>query len=67
MAQIIADAYQLEHGLVFDLSKADGPMRRTASQKKLRQYLPDFRFTPLKEAITTTVHWFIDNYNTARK
>jgi len=64
---MIADAYELEHGLVFDCSKADGPMKRTASHKKLRQYLPDFKFTPLREAINTTVQWFIENYDTVRK
>ncbi len=67
VAQMIADAYELEHGLVFDCSKADGPMKRTASHKKLRQYLPDFKFTPLREAINTTVQWFIENYDTVRK
>lgn len=32
----------------FDTSKADGQYKKTASNAKLRKYLPDFKFTPFK-------------------
>lgn len=64
---MVADAFQLEHGIVFDSAKADGQFKKTASNKKLRQYLPDFQFTPFKEAIQQSVNWFVDNYESARK
>jgi hypothetical protein len=32
----------------FDTSKADGQYKKTASNTKLRKYLPDFKFTPFK-------------------
>nr|SVE93127.1 EOG090X09NN [Moina brachiata] len=67
VAQMVADAFQLEHGIVFDSTKADGQFKKTASNKKLRQYLPDFQFTPFKEAIQQSVNWFVDNYENARK
>lgn len=67
MAQIVADAFQLEHGIVQDTTKGDGQFKKTASNKKLRQYLPDFKFTPLEEAINVTVKWFLENYDTIRK
>ncbi len=67
VAQMIADAFQLEHGIVLDETKAIGQFRKTASNRKLRQYLPDFQFTPLREALKTTVDWLIENYETARK
>ena len=51
----------------FDTSKADGQFKKTASNQKLRKYLPDFRFTPLKEGIRESVTWFCDNYDIARK
>lgn len=47
--------------------KADGQFKKTASNAKLRTYLPDFRFTPIESAIKETVQWFKDNYDTARK
>lgn len=54
VAQMIADAFQLEHGIVIDETKAIGQFRKTASNRKLRQYLPDFKFTPRREALKTT-------------
>uniref|UniRef100_A0A667YY94 NAD-dependent epimerase/dehydratase domain-containing protein n=1 Tax=Myripristis murdjan TaxID=586833 RepID=A0A667YY94_9TELE len=53
--------------LFFDTTKSDGQMKKTASNAKLRRYLPNFTFTPLKEAIQMTCSWFVANYATARK
>ena len=66
LAQMIADAFELEHGLAFDETKSDGQYRKTASNKKLRSYLPDFKFTPLKDAIDETAKWLEENYDSAR-
>lgn len=33
----------------YDTSKADGQYKKTASNAKLRKYLPDFKFTPFNE------------------
>ena len=46
---------------------ADGQHKKTASNAKLRQYLPGFKFTPFNEAIKESVQWFVDNYENARK
>ena len=53
--------------VVFDASKADGQFKKTASNAKLRQLLPDFKFTPFDEAVQRTCQWFRDNYEIARK
>jgi len=66
LAQLIADAFELEHGLAFDETKSDGQYRKTATNKKLRSYLPDFKFTPLREALGETVKWLEENFDTAR-
>uniref|UniRef100_A0A8C7L8D7 GDP-L-fucose synthase n=1 Tax=Oncorhynchus kisutch TaxID=8019 RepID=A0A8C7L8D7_ONCKI len=50
----------------FDTSKSDGQMKKTASNAKLRRYLPDFTFTPLSEGIKKTCDWFVNNYDIAR-
>ena len=47
--------------------KADGQFKKTASNEKLRTFLPDFEFTPIEKAIEDTVKWFNENYETARK
>jgi GDP-L-fucose synthase len=36
----------------YDTSKSDGQFKKTASNKKLRTYLPDFQFTPIKDGTT---------------
>jgi len=61
-----ASGFPLER-IKFDTKKADGQLKKTASNKKLKKYLPDFKFTPIKQAIKETVDWFDANYDTARK
>ena len=48
----------------FDATKADGQYKKTASNAKLRRYLPDFKFTPFAEAMQETVTWFKENSET---
>ena len=67
VAKLILDAYDFKGRVVYLTDKADGQYKKTASNAKLRKYLPDFQFTPTKQAIEETVKWFVDNYNTARK
>lgn len=38
----------------YDTSKADGQFKKTASNAKLRRYLPDFKFTPFNQGGTMT-------------
>ena len=47
--------------------KADGQYKKTASNAKLRRYLPEFKFTPLDVALKDTVQWYEKNYDTARR
>ena len=60
-------AFDFKGKIVYDKSKSDGQYKNTASNKKLRNYLPDFKFTPFDVAIKETVSWFIQNYDNARK
>lgn len=67
VAHTIAKAMDFKGKLVFDTSKSDGQYKKTASNAKLRKYLPDFHFTPFEEGVQQSVKWFEDNYNTCRK
>ena len=60
-------AFDFKGKIVYDISRSDGQYKKTASNKKLRKYLPDFKFTPFNVAIKETVSWFIQNYDIARK
>lgn len=50
VAMSIVDAMEFKGPVEFDSSKADGQYKKTASNAKLRKYLPDFKFTPFKQA-----------------
>jgi GDP-L-fucose synthase len=67
VACMIADACEFTGDIVFDESKPDGQYKKTASNRKLRTYLPDFEFTPIQEGIQKSAQWFMENYSVARK
>ncbi|EFC38078.1 predicted protein [Naegleria gruberi] len=67
VAQSIKDAFNFSGNMIFDTSKADGQFKKTASNAKMLRLNPTFKYTPFDEAIKTTVQWFLDNYETARK
>lgn len=66
LAEEIATAFDFKGTIVFDSTKADGQYKKTASNSKLRKYLPDFEFTPFKQAIRETVMWYKENAKSAR-
>ena len=68
IAFIIADAFEIDKKrIIFDDTKSDGQYKKTATNKKLRTLLPEYKFKSLNEGIHETCRWFQDNYNTCRK
>lgn len=66
LAEMIAKSFNFQGVLEYDTSAADGQIKKTASNDKLRKLLPDFKFTPLETAIADTVEWFKKNNKQAR-
>lgn len=66
VAEEILKAYNCNATLLFDTSKADGQYKKTASNSKLRKYLPDFEFTPFSKAVRESVDWYCKNHEIAR-
>ncbi|XP_030752963.1 GDP-L-fucose synthase [Sitophilus oryzae] len=66
LAEELVKAFNFQGNIVFDTSKADGQYKKTASNRKLRKYLPDFQFTPFPQAIKESVDWYKENHTTAR-
>ncbi|VDL71151.1 unnamed protein product [Nippostrongylus brasiliensis] len=62
----IVKAFDFQGEVKFDTTKADGQLKKTASNAKLKKYLPDFRFTPFEEAVKASVDWFVQNHESAR-
>lgn len=67
VVESIVEAAGFTGPVIFDTTKSDGQFKKTASNAKLRKYLPDFAFTPFKQGIKESVDWFFANYETARK
>lgn len=67
IAHLIAKAMKFEGNVVCDATKADGQHKKTASNKKMRGLLPEYKFTSIEEGIQRSVDWFVDNYDVARK
>ena len=65
---LISDFFSIDKTkIIFDISKSDGQYKKTASNKKLRSLLPDYKFKLLKDGIHETCKWFEDNYEICRK
>lgn len=67
VANAVSESTSVKIELEYDSSFSDGQFKKTASNAKLRKYLPQFKFTPMEEGIRETVQWFIANYETVRK
>jgi len=66
VAKLVTEAMDIKE-VHCDSTKADGQFKKTASNKKLRTYLPDYKFKTIQEGIKESVDWFVANYDTARK
>lgn len=66
LAEMIAKSFDFQGALNFDTNAADGQIKKTASNNKLRTFLPNFKFTKLETAIAETVEWFKINNKQAR-
>ena len=53
--------------IVFDSNFSDGQFKKTASNKKLLNLLPEFKFTKFSEGIKKNIKWFNENYPNLRK
>ena len=67
VVDMVAEAIEFKGEINYDTTKADGQFKKTANNAKLRTYLPDFKFTPMKDAVKKSVDWFVANYETCRK
>ena len=67
VAFMIADAFDFKGRVLFDSSHGDGQFRKTVSTQKLRSHLPEFKFTPLQDALRETIQWFVSNWESVRK
>ena len=68
IARLIARAFKYESRIVFDHSFSDGQYKKTADNCRLMNRLKcDFQFTNIENGVKSSVDWFIEHYDDARK
>jgi|TARA_X000000950_G_C13910460_1_gene658786 GDP-L-fucose synthase len=67
LVEMLVDIFNFKGKVVFDKDKPDGQFRKPTDNSKLKELLPDFKFTPVRQALEETVEWFINNYEICRK
>lgn len=65
VARIIAK--KMEYPVEFDVSYAEGQQKKTASNRKLLEEMPELTFSSFESKLNDTIDWFIANYNVVRK
>jgi CDP-6-deoxy-D-xylo-4-hexulose-3-dehydrase len=58
IAELVCEATGFTGGIEFDIEATDGPFRRTADTTQFSLLCPNFKFTPLLDAIKETVLWY---------
>ena len=66
IVMLLAEIMEFSGELIYQSDKPDGQFRKPTDISKIKKYLPDFKFTPLREGLTKTVKWFYDNYPNIR-
>jgi GDP-L-fucose synthase len=64
---IIVELMNYKGNVTWDTDKPDGQFRKPSDNSKIKNYLPDFKFTPLYEGLKETIEFFEKNYNIVRK
>jgi GDP-L-fucose synthase len=67
VVDIIVELMNFKGEVIWDLSKTDGQFRKPSDNSKIKNYLPDFKFTPLYDGLKYTIDFFEKNYNNVRK
>jgi GDP-L-fucose synthase len=67
IVDIIVELMNFKGDIIFDSSKPDGQFRKPSDNSKIKNYLPDFKFTPLYDGLKETIEYFEKNYTIIRK
>jgi GDP-L-fucose synthase len=64
---MIVELMNFKGDVLFDSTKPDGQFRKPSDNSKIKNYLPNFKFTPMYEGLKETIEYFEKNYNLIRK
>ena len=64
---MIVELMNFKGKVKWDTDKPDGQFRKPSDNSKIKNYLPDFKFTSLYDGLKETIGWFESNYENIRK
>lgn len=67
VATLIAQAFDYEENMEFEVVSADGQYKKTADNSKLMELYGDYKFISIEVGIKQVVEWFKENYDVCRK
>jgi len=67
LVDLLVQEFNFKGEVKFDDTKPDGQFRKPSDNIKIKNYLPNFKFTPIEQGIKETIKWFIENYETTKK
>jgi len=67
VVEMIIELMNFKGEVNWDTDKPDGQFRKPSDNSKIKNYLPDFKFTPLYDGLKETIEWFELNYENIRK
>jgi GDP-L-fucose synthase len=66
VVEMIIELMNFKGEVKWDTDKPDGQFRKPSDNSKIKNYLPDFKFTPLYDGLKETISWFESNYENVR-
>jgi GDP-L-fucose synthase len=67
LVEMVVKEMEFEGEVIFDTSKPEGQFRKPSDNSKLKELMPDFKFTPMEDGLKETIQWFINNYDNVRR
>lgn len=64
---LIVELMNFKGEVKWDTNNPDGQFRKPSDNSKIKNYLPDFKFTSLYDGLKETIEWFESNYENIRK
>lgn len=67
VVEMIVEIMNFKGNVIYDTSKPEGQFRKPSDNTKIKNYLPNFEFTPFYDGLKETIEYFEKNYNVIRK
>ena len=67
LVDLLVQEFNFKGNVIFDSTKPDGQYKKPSDNSKIKELMPNFKYTSFEKGIKETVNWFIENYEKARK